>query len=181
MPLSERKVVIIGGSAGMGRAVAEASVELGAHVGHHRLDGAGCADQVAGDALGGRDRRRRPAEQGDEGIGLGAVVERRRGAVGVDVADVGGREPRIGDGLRHAVEGAEPVGVGGGEVVGIAGGAVAGNLTQRRRSPPGGVGGEVVRAIATRRALGERGLTGALGIVLLERTFGAAALLTNTS
>ncbi len=32
MPLSERKVVIIGGSAGMGRAVAEASVELGAHV-----------------------------------------------------------------------------------------------------------------------------------------------------
>jgi uncharacterized membrane protein YbhN (UPF0104 family) len=42
---------------------------------------------------------------------------------------------------------------------------------------PGGVGGDVVRAIATRRALGERGLTGALGVVLLERTFGAAALL----
>ena len=42
---------------------------------------------------------------------------------------------------------------------------------------PGGVGGDVVRAIATRRALGERGLTGALGIVLLERTFGVAALL----
>jgi len=42
---------------------------------------------------------------------------------------------------------------------------------------PGGVGGDVVRAVATRRALGERGLTGALGVVLLERTFGAAALL----
>jgi uncharacterized membrane protein YbhN (UPF0104 family) len=42
---------------------------------------------------------------------------------------------------------------------------------------PGGIGGEVVRAVATRKALGERGLTGALGIVLLERTFGVAALL----
>jgi uncharacterized membrane protein YbhN (UPF0104 family) len=42
---------------------------------------------------------------------------------------------------------------------------------------PGGLGGDVVRAIATRKTLGERGLTGALAVVFLERTFGAAALL----
>lgn len=42
---------------------------------------------------------------------------------------------------------------------------------------PGGLGGDVVRAIATRKILGPRGLTGALGVVFLERTFGAAALL----
>jgi glycosyltransferase 2 family protein len=37
---------------------------------------------------------------------------------------------------------------------------------------PGGVGGEVVRGLATRRAVGERGLPAALAIVLLERTLG---------
>lgn len=42
---------------------------------------------------------------------------------------------------------------------------------------PGGVGGEVVRGLATRRAVGERGLANALGIVLLERTLGFSGML----
>jgi uncharacterized membrane protein YbhN (UPF0104 family) len=42
---------------------------------------------------------------------------------------------------------------------------------------PGGVGGEVVRGLATRRAVGERGLANALGIVLLERTLGFTGML----
>ena len=54
-----------------------------------RLDRAGGADEVAGDALGRGDRRRAAAEHLDDGLGLGGVVERRRRAVGVDVADVG--------------------------------------------------------------------------------------------
>jgi glycosyltransferase 2 family protein len=41
---------------------------------------------------------------------------------------------------------------------------------------PGGIGGEVVRALATRRAVGERGLPAALAIVLLERTLGFSGM-----
>jgi glycosyltransferase 2 family protein len=42
---------------------------------------------------------------------------------------------------------------------------------------PGGVGGEVVRGVAIRQVMGSRGLPGALAIVLLERTLGAAGLM----
>ena len=42
---------------------------------------------------------------------------------------------------------------------------------------PGGVGGEVVRGVATRHIMGSRGLSGALAIVLLERTLGTAGLM----
>lgn len=42
---------------------------------------------------------------------------------------------------------------------------------------PGGVGGEVVRAIATRPLFGERGFAGALGLVMLERVLGLAGML----
>jgi glycosyltransferase 2 family protein len=41
---------------------------------------------------------------------------------------------------------------------------------------PGGVGGEIVRGLATRRAVGERGLPAALAIVLLERTLGFSGM-----
>jgi uncharacterized membrane protein YbhN (UPF0104 family) len=41
---------------------------------------------------------------------------------------------------------------------------------------PGGIGGEVVRALATRRAVGEGGLPAALAIVLLERTLGFSGM-----
>jgi hypothetical protein len=42
---------------------------------------------------------------------------------------------------------------------------------------PGGVAGDVVRGVATRQVMGSRGLPGALAIVLLERTLGAAGLM----
>jgi glycosyltransferase 2 family protein len=42
---------------------------------------------------------------------------------------------------------------------------------------PGGVGGEVVRALATRRLFGTRGFPAALGIALLERLLGLCGLL----
>ncbi|HMI93869.1 MAG TPA: lysylphosphatidylglycerol synthase transmembrane domain-containing protein [Polyangiales bacterium] len=42
---------------------------------------------------------------------------------------------------------------------------------------PGGVGGDVVRAVATRRLYGARGLPAALGVVLLERLLGLCGLL----
>jgi uncharacterized membrane protein YbhN (UPF0104 family) len=42
---------------------------------------------------------------------------------------------------------------------------------------PGGLGGDVARAVATRRAVGDGGLPTAFAIILLERAFGAATLL----
>jgi glycosyltransferase 2 family protein len=42
---------------------------------------------------------------------------------------------------------------------------------------PGGVGGDVVRAIATRSLYGARGLPAALGVVMLERLLGLCGLL----
>lgn len=42
---------------------------------------------------------------------------------------------------------------------------------------PGGVGGDVVRGVATRQVMGQRGVPGALAVVLLERTMGAAGLM----
>jgi uncharacterized membrane protein YbhN (UPF0104 family) len=42
---------------------------------------------------------------------------------------------------------------------------------------PGGLGGDVMRAIATRRCAGERGLPAALAVVFLERTLGLSGLL----
>lgn len=42
---------------------------------------------------------------------------------------------------------------------------------------PGGVGGEVVRAVGTRGLFGERGFPGALGVALLERVLGVCGLL----
>lgn len=42
---------------------------------------------------------------------------------------------------------------------------------------PGGVGGDVVRAVATRDVLEERGLPGAFGLVLIERALGLSGLL----
>ncbi|MEM9072869.1 MAG: lysylphosphatidylglycerol synthase transmembrane domain-containing protein [Myxococcota bacterium] len=43
---------------------------------------------------------------------------------------------------------------------------------------PGGVGGDVVRGVVTRRAFGEAGATSAVTVVLVERVLGLSALLT---
>ncbi|HJK89402.1 MAG TPA: lysylphosphatidylglycerol synthase transmembrane domain-containing protein [Polyangiaceae bacterium LLY-WYZ-15_(1-7)] len=42
---------------------------------------------------------------------------------------------------------------------------------------PGGVGGDVVRGVVTREAFGERGTTGAVAVVLVERVLGLVGLL----
>ena len=54
-------------------------------------------------------------------LGLGEVVERRRGAVGVDVADVAGRDAGVVEGELHAGRGAVAPGRRGGDVVGVGG------------------------------------------------------------
>jgi uncharacterized membrane protein YbhN (UPF0104 family) len=41
---------------------------------------------------------------------------------------------------------------------------------------PGGVGGDVVRGVITRRAFGERGATAGIAVVMVERAFGLAGL-----
>ena len=86
-------------------------------------------------------RRRALAERRLERLGLGAVVERRRGAVGVDVVDVVGRRARRRRAPAPIARAAPPaLGLGGGEVVGVGGRAVAAQLAEdrapRARPPP---------------------------------------------
>ena len=77
------------------------------------------------------------AEDLGDGGRLGGVVERRGRAVGVDVADVGGREAGVGEGRLHARHGADAALGRGGDVVGVAGAAVAEHLAPDawRRGP----------------------------------------------
>ena len=96
-----------------------------------RLDRAGGAEQVPGHRLGGRDADAvgRVAERRADRLRLGDVADRRRGRVGVDVHDVGGRgagrlerpSPWRGPHRR-------PTGSGCGDVVGVGGDAGAGDL-----------------------------------------------------
>ena len=72
-----------------------------------------------GEALDRGDRGPGLAEDLVDGPGLGQVVERRRGAVRVDVADVGGGEPGVLQGELHAGDGPGALGVGGRDVVGV--------------------------------------------------------------
>ena len=85
----------------------------------HGLDGAGPAQGVTGDSLDGGDGGRGRAEHLLDGLGLGQVVERGRGSVGVDVPDLGGGDPSVVEGELHARCGPIPPGSGGGDVVGI--------------------------------------------------------------
>jgi uncharacterized membrane protein YbhN (UPF0104 family) len=45
---------------------------------------------------------------------------------------------------------------------------------------PGGVGGDVMRGVVTRRAFGEQGATGAMSVVLVERVLGMAGVVALT-
>ena len=74
-----------------------------------------------------------------DGLGLGQVVERRRGPVGVDVADVAGRDAGVGQGQLHA--GRRPVAArgGGGDVIGVGRRAGAEELAVDARPAPPGV------------------------------------------
>src|SRR3546814_9053919 len=59
----------------------------------HRLDDAGRAERVAGVTLG-RTARRLRAEHAHHRLILAGVVRRRRGAMQVDVVDIGGGKIR---------------------------------------------------------------------------------------
>ena len=83
---------------------------------------------VARDALGRGDQRPGLAEDLGDGACLGQVVERRRGAVGVDVPDVGCRDAGVRQRQLHAGHGAGAVGRGGGDVVGVGGAGRPGQL-----------------------------------------------------
>src|SRR5690606_7764587 len=67
--------------------------------------------------------------------GLHLVVYRGAGAVGVDVVDVGGIEPRVLEGHVDAGGGSPPLGVGVGNAEGVGRGAVARDLAIDVRAP----------------------------------------------
>ena len=82
------------------------------------------------DGLGGADHQllRVLSEDLLDGPGLGDVAELGRGAVGVDVVDLGGVHARPLERLAHGADRAQALGMGGGEVVHVGGGAIAGDL-----------------------------------------------------
>ncbi len=106
--------------------------DLVAHGQHRegRLDRAGGAQQMADRRLGRRHRdlARRLAQQPLDRAELDLVAQRRRGAVGVDVVDVGRVDARMADRRLHGAEAAVAVLGRRGDVVGVAGEAIADDL-----------------------------------------------------
>ena len=108
----------------------------------HRLDRAGRRQRVADHRLVRRDRNRlcALAEHRRDAEIFHLVVLGRAGAVRIDVVDVVGREPGIGDGVADAADDRLAVGRGAGAVEGIR--HLAAALDRRRgswrraRSPP---------------------------------------------
>ena len=95
---------------------------------------AGGADQVPGDALGRRDRRRGVAEHLADRLGLGRVVERGRRAVRVDVPDLARAKAGVVERELHARRRAFAAGRRRGDVVRVGVAAVAGDLAVDRRA-----------------------------------------------
>ena len=106
--------------------------------GEKRLDGSGRAERVADGGLGGTDAglTERVAKKVRVGLGLDAVVDRRRGPMGVDVADLRGRDPGLGRGGAHDLDQRRAVRLGLREMKEIGGVAVAGQVAKRRRPAP---------------------------------------------
>ena len=106
--------------------------------GDDRLDAAGGAQEVAGHRLGRRhgEPARVLAEHPLDRQGLGLVVVRRRGAVGVDVADVLGPRARRPSAPPHGAHGAVALRIGRGHVVGVGRHAVADDLRVDARAAP---------------------------------------------
>ena len=101
--------------------------------GHHaggRLDAAGGTQEVTGHGLGrgDGDLGGEVAEGTLDREGLAAVVDRGRGAVGVDVTHFGLLDAGLGEGAVEAERKALPFLILAGDVIGVAGGAVTGEL-----------------------------------------------------
>src|SRR5262249_55618631 len=97
------------------------------------LDGACGAEEVSGHALGGRDSDV-SSEKGTDGMRLDGVVSRRRGAVRIDMADVGGLYARVREGGAHRLKGAPPLRIRRGDVMRIRGGTIADHLGVNART-----------------------------------------------
>ena len=96
----------------------------------HILIRARCSQGVTGDALGGREEGTGSPEQLVDRHGLGHVVERGGGAVGVDVGDVGRLDAGLLHRQFHARDRADTAGGWGGDVVGVGGAGPAQHLGQ---------------------------------------------------
>jgi len=78
-------------------------------------DGFHCASGsqgVSGGTFRGTDERARGLEEGGQCEALRPVIGRRGSTVGVDVVDVGGIHPRVGEGCPHCLDRAETFRVG---------------------------------------------------------------------
>ena len=102
---------------------------------------AGGAERMTGDALGRHDRHGSLAEHRGDRRRLGRVVERCARAVGVDLSDVAGLEPGVGEREPHAGDRADTAGRRRGDVVGVGVAAAPEDLAEdrapcaRRRAP----------------------------------------------
>ena len=107
------------------------------------LERAGGGEHVAGQALGRGDGNAIGVVAQDEAEdrGLGRVADRRAGGMGVDVVDLAGLDPRVGQGLAHGGGGRGRVGAGNHVVVGVAAGPAAGDLGVGMRAATAGVAG----------------------------------------
>src|SRR5262249_40126101 len=115
----DRRIVEIDG--GRGNAIADGQD------GENGLYRTGRAEQMAGGGLGRRHRdlARRIADQTLYRVELDLVAQRRRGPVGIDVVDLGGRDAGALERHGHAAEGAVAILGRRGDVVGVAREAVA--------------------------------------------------------
>ena len=85
----------------------------------NRLERAGGAEGVTGDALRRCDRHSPLAEHLGDGCRLGSIVERGGRAVGIDVADVARLETGVVEGQPHARDRAGATRSGRGDVMGV--------------------------------------------------------------
>ena len=111
--------------------------------GKEGLDGPGGAEGVADGGLGRADAGggEGGAEKGGVGFGFGAVVDGGRGAVSVEVADLGGRDFGLGGGGAHDFDERGSFGLGLGEVEEVGGVGVAGEVAERDGAAALGVRG----------------------------------------
>src|SRR5437588_10614232 len=90
---------------------------------------------MAGHGLGGAYRDSAIAEEAADCVSFEYIANRRRGSVGIDVADVGGLQLRVTQRVLHDAEAAFVLGCGLRDVVGGATHAVADYRGQNGRAP----------------------------------------------
>src|SRR4051794_1687759 len=110
---AELRIDVRGSGRGWNRAMLDCQQQC------NGLQRAGRAEGVTSDALGRGHGYTAWAEDLRDRCRLGCIVEGRRGAVGVDVADVGSLQASVIQGQAHAGDGADSAGCGCGDVMRI--------------------------------------------------------------